>query len=323
MKTIKKILLCVWIVCVLLMPSYLSAEVTDRVVAIVNGDIITLYELNTSIRNLTGMDLRELRQKDKKNFDKVRQTVLNSMINELIANQHANKLGIRVAESDVEEAIERVKKDNQLSHEDLIFSLKKEGITFNDYKERIKKEIERARLVNHEVKSKIVVTEAEMKEYYNKHFKEFIEEGKVLLARIFLPIKSPTDDDEVAKVKALGDDILRRLDNGESFFDLAITYSKGPAAEEGGRLGWIKMNNIDHALRQTVERLSPGKHSGLDDVGSGFQILKLLDKKGGNVKTFKELRGAIHARLFKEKVEEKYAVWLKQLRDESYIKVMF
>ncbi len=323
MKTIKNTILCIWLVLALLIPSHFSAEVTDRIVATVNGDIVTLYELNTSIKNLTGMDARELREKDEENFHKVSRAVLNSMINELIADQHANKLGITVAEKDVEEAIERVKIDNELTQEDLIYSLKKEGITFEDYKERIKQEIEQARLVNHEIKSKIVITEAEMKDYYDNHIKDFIEEGEVLLARIFLPVKEPANNDEVAGVKALGNDILGRLNNGKDFFDLAIKYSKGPAAKEGGKLGWIKMKNIEPALREKIENLSPGEHSDLEPIESGFQIVKVLEEKKGKIKQFEDLRSAIRSKLFKEKVEERYAVWLKKLRDESYIKVIF
>jgi len=227
--------------------------VTDRIVAIVNGDIITLYELNISIKNLTGLHAGELKLKDKDNFFKVRQAVLNSMINELIADQHIDKLGIKVTVKDVEDAIERVKSDNRLTQEDLIYSLKTEGITFQDYKERLKKEIEQARLVNHEVKSKIVVTEAEMKDYYNKHIKDYIEEDRVLLARIFLPVKDLDDNDEITQARELGDDIIRKLEAGRSFFDLARKYSKGPAVAEGGKLGWIKMKNLDPILKEKID----------------------------------------------------------------------
>jgi peptidyl-prolyl cis-trans isomerase SurA len=323
MKKIKNLyILYVLIVLVLLIPSHFCAEVTDKIVAIVNGDIITLYELNISIKNLTGLHVGELKLKGEDDFHKVRQAVLNSMINELIAEQHINKLGITVAAKDVEDAIERVKIDNKLTQDDLIYSLKAEGITLQDYKERIKKEIEQARLVNHEVKSKIVVTEAEMKDYYNKHIKDYIEEDTVLLARIFLPVRDPDDNDEIAKVRALGNDIIRKIEEGQNFFDLARKYSKGPAVAEGGKLGWIKMKNLEPILKKKIDKLSPGQHSNLDRTISGFQILKLLEEKIGDIKPFKDLRNVIHSKLFKAKVEEKYAIWLKKLRDESYIKII-
>ena len=324
MKKIKNLFISyLWIVLILLIPSHFCAEVTDRIVATVNGDIITLYELNVSIKNLTGLHVEELKQKDEDNFHKVRQTVLNSMINELIAEQHISKLGIRVAAKDVEDAIERVKSDNKLTQEDLIYSLKAEGVTLQGYKERIKKEIEQARLVNYEVKSKIVVTEAEMKDYYNKHIKNYIEEDRVLLARIFLSVKDPDDNDEIAKVRALGHDIIRKLKEGHDFFNLAGKYSQGPAVAEGGRLGWIKMKNLEPTLKNKIDKLSPGQHSDLDRTVSGFQILKVLEEKRGNVKPFKDLRSLIHTKLFKKKVEERYAIWLKKLREESYIKIIF
>lgn len=323
MKKIKNLYISyVLIVLVLLIPSHFCAEVTDKIVAIVNGDIITLYELNISIKNLTGLHVGELKLKVEDDFNKVRQAVLNSMINELIAEQHINKLGITVAAKDVEDAIERVKIDNKLTQDDLIYSLKAEGITLQDYKERIKKEIKQARLVNHEVKSKIVVTEAEMKDYYNKHIKDYVEEDTVLLARIFLPVKDPDDNDEIAKVRALGNDIIRKIEEGQNFFDLARKYSQGPAVAEGGKLGWIKMKNLEPILKKKIDKLSPGQHSNLDRSISGFQILKLLEEKIGNIKPFKDLRNVIHSKLFKAKVEEKYAIWLKKLRDESYIKII-
>jgi len=141
MKTIKNTILCIWLVLALLLPSHFRAEVTDRIVAIVNGGIITLYELNTSIKNLTGMDAGQLREKDEENFHKVSRAVLNSMINELIADQHASKLGIMVAEKDVEEAIERVKIDNELTQEDLIYSLKKRELPLRVIKKGLSRKL--------------------------------------------------------------------------------------------------------------------------------------------------------------------------------------
>ena len=307
----------------LLGPGYLLAQITNRIIATVNSDIITLHELNTSIKRLTGLSNKDLKQRHKKQFYEIRRAVLDNLINEKIAEQQIIKLGIRLTEKDVEEAIEKIKKENNFTHEELIFNLKHEGVTLKEYKEKIKKEIERFRLVNYEVKSKIVITEEDIKKYYKMHTKEYSEVSKVKLMRIFLKVRNPDDMKEIARVKSLGIEILQRLKQGHDFSELARMHSQGPAGPEGGHLGWIKASQLEPTLREKIAKLSIGEHTDLDLAPSGFQIIKLVEDKKGGVKPLEKIRDAIYSKLFKEKVEKKYATWLNRLRKESFIKVTF
>ena len=307
----------------ILPPGHLWAEITNRIIAKVNGDIITLHELNASMKRLIGFNTEDLKLKDRENYNEVRRTVLDNLINEKITEQQIVRLGIEVTKNDVEEAIEKLKSENHLTQEELVHSLELEGFTFEEYKEKIKREIERFRLINYEVKSKIVITEDEVKEYYQKHKEEYAEACEVKLARFFLKVQNPNDKQEIARLKTLGDEILRSLKEGYSFSELAKTYSQGPAGPEGGDLGWIKLGHLEPTLREKITRLSPGDHTGLDFTTSGLQIIKLVDKKEGGVKPFEEVRDAIYSKLFKEKVEERYAQWLEELRKRSFIKVLF
>ncbi len=304
-------------------PGLLRAEITNRIVAIVNVDIITLHELNTSMKRLTGLSVKGLQQKDETNFYGVRRSVLGSLINEKIAKQEITRLGIKVAKKEVEKAIEKVKRENNLTQEQLLYSLKMEGITLKEYKERIRGEIERFRLVNHEVKSKIVITEENVREYYEKHTKKYTEADKVRLARLFLEIRNPDDKEEIAQIKDLGQEILGRLKEGRDFFEMARIYSQGPAAPEGGHLGWIELSHLEPELRKRIAKLSPGEYTDLHSASSGFQIIKLIQEKKTGVKGLEEVRDAIYSKLFKEKVEKRYATWLNKLREQSFIKVIF
>lgn len=304
-------------------PFNLWAEITNRIVATVNSDIITLYELNTSIKRLTGLNAEDLQVRDEKNFYKVRRAVLNNLVNEKITDQQTIKLGIKVTEKNIQEAIEKVKRENNLTQEELLHTLRLEGITLKDYKERIKREIERFRLVNYEVKSKIVITEEDLRKYYRKHTKEYTETHKVKLARILLKIENPGDKGEIAKVKSLGEGILQRLKEGYDFSEMAKTYSQGPAGPEGGCLGWIPFNQLDPTLKKRIAKLSPGKYTDLGVCPFGIQIVKLIEEKKARIKPFEEVRDAIYSKLFKGKVEERYATWLNKLREKSFIKVIF
>jgi len=324
MKTTKVIILftLLLIVC-MVAPGYLLAEITNRIVARVNSDIITLHDLNTSIKRLTGSSAKDLQLQNEKKFYEIRRAILDNMVNGKITEQQIIKLGIKVTAKDVEEAIERVKKENNFTQEELIYSLKQKGVNFQEYKDEIKKEIERFRLVNYEVKSKIVITEEKIKKYYQTHSKEYTDVSKVRLERIFFKVRSPNDKEEIARVKSLGEEILQKLRQGHDFSEMAKIYSQGPAGPEGGNLGWIKVSQLEPALREKITRLLVGEYTDLDIVSSGFQIIKVAEGKKGGLKSFEETRDAIYSKLFKEKVEKRYTAWLNKLRKESFIKITF
>jgi peptidyl-prolyl cis-trans isomerase SurA len=302
---------------------YLQAEITNRVVATVNSDIITLHELDTSIKRVTGLSPRDLRQRDEERYFELRRAVLNTMINEKIAQQEIARLEIKVTAKDIEESIEQVKRENNLTHEELIQGLKAEGITLEEYKERIKEEIQRYRLVNYEVKSKIVVTEEDVRRCYENHIDAYRTVCEVRLARIFLRVRSQDDAEEIARVRRLGSEILQGLRQGRDFLEMAKKYSQGPAASEGGDLGWVALNNLETRLRNTISKVSPGGYTDLNPAPSGFQIIKVLEEKEGGVKPLEEVRDAIRSKLYKEKVEKRYAAWIEELREKSFIKVIF
>jgi len=304
-------------------PGHLWAEITNRIVAIVNSDIVTLRELNISIKRLTGLSAKDIQPKGNANSYEVRRAVLDNLINEKMAKQEIVRLGIKVTTKNVEEAIEKVKRENSLTQEELLYSLKTEGITLEEYEERIEREIERFRLVDYEVKSKIVITEGTMREYYQRHTKEYTEVDKVRLARVFLKVGNPDDKEELARVKDLGQEIVGKLKEGRDFFEIARIYSQGPARTEGGDLGWIESSHLEPELRREIAKLSPGEHTDLHPAPSGFQIIRLLEEKKERIKSFEEVRDAIHSKFFKEKVEKKYAAWLSELREKSFIKVVF
>jgi len=324
MKTTKlRILFALLLILFALAPEYLLAEITNRIVATVNSDIITLHDLNVSIKKLTGSSAKDLQLKNEKEFYEKRRAILDNLVNEKITEQQIIKLGIKVTAKDVEEAIERVKKENNFTQEELIYSLKQEGVSLKEYKDKIEKEIERFRLVDYEVKSKIVLTEEEIKKYYQTHSKEYTEVSKVRLERIFLRVRSPNDKEEIARVKSLGVEILQRLRQGHDFSEMAKIYSQGPAGTEGGNLGWVKVGQLEPTLREKITKLLVGEYTDLDLVPSGFQIIKLAEEKKGGLKPFEEIRDAIYSKLFKEKVEKRYAAWLNKLRKESFIKITF
>jgi peptidyl-prolyl cis-trans isomerase SurA len=299
------------------------AEICNRVVAQVNNDVITLYELDNKIKELTGYDSGELKMKDEKRYIETRRKVLDVLVNEKIAFEKIREMGIKVTPEEIDEAIERIKESNQLTQEDLIAKLKEQEVSFESYREEIKRQLERNRLINYEVKSKIVIREEEIKDYYSNNKDKFSIMAEVHLATIFLKQEDPSNQDETVALLRKAEEIVLRLNKGEDFGKVAREFSQGPGAEEGGDLGFFKMAQLDPDLLKVLKGMSPGDVTRPIIRQAGIQIVKLLEKQDSGVKPFGEVRDAIFEILYKEEIDKRYSSWIKGLREKAYTKIIF
>ena len=308
---------------ILLFHSSVSGKITNRVVAIVNDELVTLYELNTMMQLLTGIPSEQLKSKSEDAYFKARQKVLDDLINQKIVFEKVKELEIEVTDKEVDQAIERVKTDNQLTQEDLLSELKKQGTNYEAYKKSIKEELERVQLINYEVKSKIILREEELKEYYNTHREEFTREGRVRLALIFLKQEDPADKKEARDLYQKAQEILLMIKDGKNFANLAEKFSNGPGASEGGDLGVFKMSQLNPEMAEIIKDLSAGEVSEPVVRPYGIKIIKVEEKDGGGEKSLAQVQNAIRTILYRKELDKKYSAWIKELRKRAYIKIIF
>ena len=308
---------------ILLFHSSVSGEICNRVVAIVNDEVVTLYELNTMMQMLTGIPSEQLKNKSEEMYFKTRQKVLDDLIDQKIVVEKIKELKIEVTAKEVDQAVERVKADNQFTQEDLLAKLKEQGGNYESYRESIKKELKRVQLINYEVKSKIILREEEIEEYYNTHRDEFTREGKVRLALIFLKQEDPADKNEARAVYQKAQDILSMIKDGKNFAVLAKKFSNGPGASEGGDLGVFKMSELNPEMAEIIKDLSAGEVSKPVIRPYGIRIIKVEEKDGGGEKSLDQVRNAIQTILYRKELNKKYSAWIKELRKKAYIKIIF
>jgi peptidyl-prolyl cis-trans isomerase SurA len=228
-----------------------------------------------------------------------------------------------VPEKEVDAVIERVKEENKLTQEGLIAALKEQGQSYDEYRKMLKIELERARLINAEVKSKIIIREEELKEYYDEHKDEFSSKGKVHLAMIFLKQEDPADQAESRALKDKADKIVQKIRAGEDFGKLAKQLSNGPGANEGGDLGVFKISELNREMAEDIKDLSTGE-VGVPIVGpNGIQIIKVVEKDKGGEKSFDQVKNSIRTTIYREKLNQAYADWIKNLREKAYTKIIF
>ena len=320
-----------WVTCWLILlvtglagASFSSAmETRNRVVAIVNNQIITLHELNKTIKELTGRSAEALRLENEREFLEARRQILDHLVDEKIAEEKIRELKINVGDRQVDAAIERIKRDNQLTQEDLVARLEKDGLTFEKFRQRIKGQIERAQLIDHEVKSRIIITEADILRYYERNPSSFGSEEMVHLASIFLMRKNPGDPGEKDGLIRRGEQILARLKAGEAFGEVSKRFSEGPGADQGGDLGVFRWDQLDPEARRALEGIPEGGFTDLVVRPNGLQIIKILEKQGGEKRPLEDVRDAIYEILYRQEVDRRYNEWIEELRKSSYTKIIF
>jgi peptidyl-prolyl cis-trans isomerase SurA len=313
----KIIPLCLAILLVLIAGGPVYAQAANRIVAIVNNEIITYHELEKALRNLPPAD----REKD--NREALEKQVLLQMIDQKIVDIQVKKLGIRVPPEEVNSALTRVKEEQgAVRPEDFSALLAREGLTEEEFRNKIKEQILRFRLISREIGSKIIIPEERVKEFYEKNKQKFLRNEGVHLAQILLALSENASEAETAGQKKKADDLYDRLQKGEDFAQLARKYSQDPTAAQGGDLGVFKPEEIDPTLREIIAGLEPGGVSPVLKSSQGFQIVKLVDRQQAKEFTFEEVKERIEEQLFQEEINVRFGQWLQQIKDRSYIQIL-
>jgi len=311
------------IIILLGLTSRVSAEITNRLVAFVNDEVITLHELEKKIGEMTGKTPTDIRAQDEQQYIEIRQAILEDLINEKIAKTKIEELGIEVTEGEIDSHIENIKKENRFTQEELIEQLKAQGLTYMKYRANIKDTLERNQLIDYEVVSKTIVREEQIIKYYQDNIEQFKTEEQVFLAGIFLMKNVSDNEEESAELKKKAELILSRLKNGEDFSILAKEFSQGPGANEGGELGAFKTSQIEQDLVDILAKLPEGGISDLIERENSIQIIKLIKRDGGKPRPLEEVSDLIYEKLYSEEINNRYTSWLEELRESCFTKIVF
>ena len=290
----------------------ISAEVIDRIVAIVNNDIVTWVQLSKEtepyIKNMESSGYSE--EKKKESLKQINNKILMALIDRSLTQQEAQKYQINVSDIEVDNALENVKKARSLSQEEFETALNKEGLTLKEYRENVQKQILQSRLINHAVKSKVIIMESDIKNYYDVNAEKYSGKKKYHLRNILM------DNEEGIK------EIRKKLDAKKDFSALAKKHSLSPNASEGGDLGLFDISNFAENIKEIISGLNIGDYSNVISTSQGFQIFYVEDIVLDGNKTLQQAHDEIHEILYNEQVEKKFKTWLESLKKNAYIKIM-
>lgn len=310
--------LCLLLLVIAVTGVLLPADIVEEIVAIVNGDVITLSDYKEQFDYMVQLLRSQLSGEAYfREYEKLKDNLLDMMITDLLLLQKAREKGLNVKEQ-VRATIEQIKKQNNLeSDDDLIQAMKSQGIDYNQWIKQLEENYMRQAVIFTEVDRSIVLDDAEIVQYYKQKPQEFVVPPEYHIKVIYLS----SANSPVSTLEEKRQEISGKLRSGAKFEDLVNEYSEGPK-DNGGDLGFFKKGELEKTLEAAVEKLKVGEISDWVEAPNGWYLIKLEEKKDSYQKTFDEARKDIEEKIYMEKRQKKIEEYIKKLKEESYIKIL-
>ena len=291
----------------------------EKVVAVVNDEVITLTELQEAAQPL----LRRTQEARRGEESKIgQQQILQNLILQRLQLQEARKQGLSASPSEVTSALEDLKRQNSLkSDEELKAALSRERLTLEQLKKGLEEQIILAKLINKEIRSKVIVTEEEIQRHYQENRERFKRAAEVKLRYILIAVPKEASAEKVAEAKKRAEEALSALQGGADFAEVAKAYSDGPTAKDGGELGRMKREELNPELAKAAFTLPIGGVSGLIRTPAGFNIIQVEERTADPYMSLAEAKESIRATLFEEKLQATMKEWLNALKAKASIEV--
>jgi parvulin-like peptidyl-prolyl isomerase len=299
----------------------LSEAVVDRVVAVVNEEIITLSEVEKWIASQKEEIMAEDRLEKQEQVQALCRKVLDRLIEEKLIDQEAKKSGVKISSKEVEATVEEVKRQNAITQEGLEKALAAEGLTLETYKKQIEKNLQRQRLIHWSVKVEEKAGEKEFKEFYQGNISRYRTNETYRPAMILFAIPKGASPDVVREIRKKCQSVLEKLRKGDDFGEMALLYSEDGSNKARGDLGYFRKGELLPVFEREALRLKVGEVSGIIRTEFGFHIIKLLDRRGADPLPFEEVSERVKADYYNAEMEKAFRQFLDKLKEKAVIEI--
>jgi len=269
-------------------PNSAYGSPVDSVVASVDGSPITSYDVKTFNAAQAGA-AAGLAQgggaPDSPN------AVLKSLITQQLLENETRNYADKVDDDDVTRYIQNIEQRNHITDDQLRAQLQAQGMSYDQFRQRMREQVEQMTMIDHEVRQKIHIPDAEVERYYKEHPEEFtVADEKYTLAQILIAVPPDAKPDQVAAAQKKADDVLRQLKKGKDFGDLARQYSDDDSKSKGGELGSFGPNELNDQIAAAIKKVKPGDVTGVVQTKYGFHIVKVEDHQTPGVKPLDQVK---------------------------------
>ena len=299
-----------------------TAEITERIVAVVNGEVITLSELNAAFEPFGKRIEEGYKGPDKeKIIAENRLVLLDKLIDNIIIDQEAKKSQMIIKDEEVTDTINDFLSRRKMKMEDLINELAKENSSIEAHRKEVKAHLLRMRLLRREIRSKVAVTEEEIGAYYLKNREAYEGKEALRMKQILILFPKGADVKTKDKLREEMNAIHKRLLNGEPFDSLAAQFTQGHSGATAGDLGFVEKGSMLPAVEDVAFSLKNDEISKVIESSVGLHIIQAIDRRGAGIKPIESVREEIKAKIEEEKIDKKYEEWIKELRKKSLIEI--
>jgi len=310
------------------LPQLSQAELVDKVVAVVNDDVITLSEVENEAktlyqsiaRNYEGLSLT-------KELEKARENTLDSMISRRLIDQRAALFNLKVSEKEIDNGYERMRKRSSLNPSQFRKKLAESGMSEEVYRTNLRSQILQAKLISFDVRSKIVITDEMILDYYDENYTSRVKKSNYYLLQmgfIWDKKSGSTEDLVLSKKSALkkAERVHKLVEKGEDFRTLAKKFSNLPSAVDGGDIGIFTLDEMASTMRDAVAHLKHGQLSKIVETPTEYQFYKLLSEKDGSIvitASYDSVKDEIKEKLYQVALKEAFTGWVADLKEKAYI----
>lgn len=295
-----------------------SGIVIDKIIAVVNGEVITQRE---AAQHLFPLYEEYRKEYTGKNLDdkmlEAEDMIMNQLIQDKLILSEAKKAGIKAGDDEVDARINRIIWEKFGSEENFREVLALQDVSLNEMRDSLRNEIIKSKIVREKVGCKIMITPSEVRQYYDQHITEFAEQEKAEVLNILVRKKEGDEEaskELIKKAKSL-------LADGQDFEEAAKKYSESPNAKNGGNMGLIKRGEMIKEIDEAIFALQAGGVSDIVETSIGYHIFKVTQIVPAKTKDFDSAKAEIEDAIYQKKINKNLEKWLKKLRENAYISV--
>jgi peptidyl-prolyl cis-trans isomerase C len=298
----------------------LAEETKDSkgIVAVVNGDEITRADFDREMAIVQRQLLHMRKPQSALNLSEIKKEVIESLINKQLLYQESQKKDITISEAEIDEQMQKVKEKfpDENTFKEL---LKKEGLSLDDLRSQIKRDLMLQRFIDTQFAKNITVSDQETKAYYEGNLSMFKKSEQIQASHILIKVDPEAKEADKAKARAKLEKIQKKLKKGGDFAALAGESSDCPSKARGGDLGYFGRGQMVKPFEDAAFSLKKGEVSDIVETGFGYHLIKVIDKKPETIIAYNDVKEKLNQYLKQQKLRSKIGQYINKRKETAKI----
>jgi len=295
------------------------AEVVDKVVAVVNEEPITLYEVDKLMAaNLDEIKKAEGAGQKKEKFTDYRNMALEKLIADRLIDQQMNQMKLVVTDEDVQKAVNNILQRNSMTKEQLAEQLKQKGMTLDQYMADLRIQLKKVKFMGSVIAPRVKVTDADLDEFFAEHSDKFGNFQSVQMAQIIIPVEATASDADLSAAQSKAKEVYDKAKGGANFEDLGKKYSVNPQTAVPAI---YQVNQLAPQIAEVLSSMKPGEVGEPVRSELGIHVIKLVERKTLAGEEYQSVREQIREKVFEEKIQEELDKYVNDLKAKNYVQI--